>query len=67
LKDKVVKIYQIDEVSLSSNNTNKDEALSALEVLGFNRKIAEKVIGRLAKDTPDASVEALIKLALKNL
>lgn len=67
LKDKVVKIYQIDEVSLSSNNTNKDEALSALEVLGFNRKIAEKVIDRLAKDTPDASVEALIKLALKNL
>lgn len=67
LKDKVVKIYQIDEDSLSSNNTNKDEALSALEVLGFNRKIAEKVIDRLAKDTPDASVEALIKLALKNL
>lgn len=67
LKDKVVKIYQIDEVSLSSNNTNKDEALSALEVLGFNRKIAEKVIDRLAKDTPDTSVEALIKLALKNL
>lgn len=67
LKDKVVKIYQIDEVSLSSNNTNKDEALSALEVLGFNRKIAEKVVDRLAKDSPDASVEALIKLALKNL
>jgi Holliday junction DNA helicase RuvA len=67
LKEKVVKIYQIDEVSLSSNNTNKDEALSALEVLGFNRKIAEKVVDRLAKDSPDASVEALIKLALKNL
>ncbi|MFM2266540.1 MAG: Holliday junction helicase RuvA [Bacteroidota bacterium] len=67
LKEKVVKIYQFDEVSLSSNNTNKDEALSALEVLGFNRKIAEKVVDRLAKDSPDASVEALIKLALKNL
>jgi len=67
LKEKVVKIYQIDEVSLSSNNTNKDEALSALEVLGFNRKIAEKVVDRLAKDSPEASVEALIKLALKNL
>ena len=67
LKEKVVKIYQIDEVSLSSNNTNKDEALSALEVLGFNRKIAEKVVDRLSKDSPEASVEALIKLALKNL
>lgn len=67
LKDKVAKIYQIDDVFLVSNNTNKDEALSALEVLGFNRKIAEKVVDRLAKDSPDASVEALIKLALKNL
>ncbi|MDC1324848.1 Holliday junction branch migration protein RuvA, partial [Flavobacteriaceae bacterium] len=35
LKDKVLKIYDIDETSLSQNNTNKDEALSALEVLGF--------------------------------
>jgi len=32
LKDKILKIYNIDEVSLNSNNTNKDEALSALEV-----------------------------------
>lgn len=67
LKDKVAKIYQIDEVSSQANNTNKDEALSALEVLGFNKKMAEKVVDRLAKETPDASVEALIKLALKNL
>jgi Holliday junction DNA helicase RuvA len=67
LKDKVAKIYQIDEVSFSLNNTNKDEALSALEVLGFNKKMAEKVMDRLVKESPDASVEALIKLALKNL
>ena len=67
LEDKVAKIYQIDEVSFSLNNTNKDEALSALEVLGFNKKMAEKVMDRLVKESPDASVEALIKLALKNL
>ena len=35
LKDKVLKVYDIDEVSVNKNNTNKDEALSALEVLGF--------------------------------
>ncbi|MEN9324245.1 MAG: hypothetical protein RL699_2025 [Bacteroidota bacterium] len=67
LKDKVAKIYQIDDVFLVSNNTNKDEALSALEVLGFNRKMAEKVMDKLVKESPEASVEALIKLALKNL
>jgi Holliday junction DNA helicase RuvA len=67
LKDKVAKIYQIDDVFLASNNTNKDEALSALEVLGFNKKMAEKVMDKLVKESPEASVEALIKLALKNL
>lgn len=67
LKDKVLKLYDLDEVSLSQNNTNKDEALSALEVLGFVRKSAEKVMERMVKENPDASVEMLIKLALKNL
>jgi len=67
LKEKVLKIYDLDEVSISSNNTNKDEALSALEVLGFNKKLAEKVVERIVKDNPDATVESLIKQALKNL
>lgn len=67
LKDKVLKVYDLDEVSMAANNTNKDEALSALEVLGFNKKLAEKVVDRIAKDQPDASVESLIKQALKNL
>ena len=67
LKDKVLKLYDLDEVSLSQNNTNKDEALSALEVLGFVRKSAEKVMERMVRENPDASVEMLIKLALKNL
>lgn len=67
LKDKVLKVYDLDEVSMTTNNTNKDEALSALEVLGFNKKLAEKVVDRIAKDNPDASVESIIKQALKNL
>ena len=67
LKEKVLKIYDLDEVSIASNNTNKDEALSALEVLGFNKKLAEKVVDRIVKDNPDATVESLIKQALKNL
>lgn len=67
LKDKVLKLYDLDEVSISGDNTNKDEALSALEVLGFNRKLAEKVVEKVLKAEPGASVEAIIKLSLKNL
>ena len=67
LKDKVLKVYNLDDVSLTTYNTNKEEALSALEVLGFNRKNAEKVIEKIIKEFPNASVEDLIKQALKNL
>jgi holliday junction DNA helicase RuvA len=67
LKDKVLKLYDIDEVSSSSYNTNKEEALSALEVLGFNKKLAEKVVEKLVKEQPDMTVETIIKQALKNL
>jgi Holliday junction DNA helicase RuvA len=67
LKDKVLKIFDLNEVSITQNNTNKEEALSALEVLGFTRKQVDKVIGNILKETPDASVEKLIKQALKNL
>ena len=67
LKDKVLKIYGIDELSQVSHNTNKDEALSALDVLGFNKKQAEKVVDRILKATPDYQVEQIIKEALKNL
>ena len=67
LKDKVLKIYNLEEVAFSQSNTNKDEALSALEVLGFARKAAEKVVDKIVKENTDASVETIIKLALKNL
>jgi len=67
LKDKVLKLYDLDEVSMSQSNTNKDEALSALEVLGFNRKLAEKVVEKVLISDPQASVESIIKQALKNL
>ena len=67
LKEKVLKIYDLDEVSLSQSNTNRDEALSALEVLGFVRKASEKVVDKIVSNDPDATVESIIKQALKNL
>ena len=56
-----------DEVSVKESNTNKEEALSALEVLGFNKKQAEKALDKIVAAQPESSVEQLIKLALKNL
>ena len=67
LKEKVLKLYDLDEVSTGQYNTNKEETLCALEVLGFNRKLAERVVEKIVKDTPDATLETLIKQALKNL
>ena len=67
LKDKVIKVYGIEEVSAQKGNTNQDEALSALEVLGFNKKQAEKVVQRIVSQDPNAPGEEIIKEALKNL
>jgi Holliday junction DNA helicase RuvA len=67
LKDKILKVYDIDEVSINKNNTAKEEALSALEVLGFVRKQSERIIDKIITNNPDANVETIIKEALKNL
>ncbi len=67
LKEKMLKLYDIDEVSLVQNNTTRDEALSALEVLGFVRKTSEKVVEKIIKEEPESSLESIIKKALKIL
>ncbi|MFT4849821.1 MAG: Holliday junction DNA helicase RuvA [Sediminicola sp.] len=67
LKDKILKVYGLSGISANSSNTNKNEALSALETLGFARKQIEKVCDKIVMDDPLSSVEAIIKQALKNL
>ena len=68
LKDKVLKIYDIDDnISFQNNNTAKEEALSALEVLGINNKTSEKLVDKITLDNAEASIEFIIKEALKNL
>ncbi len=67
LKDKILKIYEFSEDLRVSNNTIKNEALSALEVLGFSRKKVDKIIQVILQDSPSISLEELIKKALKNL
>jgi len=67
LKDKMLNLADSEEIQVFSNNTIKEEALSALEVLGYSRKQSEKVIDNVIQSSPDSSVEALIKAALNKL
>ncbi len=67
LKDKILKVYAAEGISTSSSNTKRNEALSALETLGFVKKQAEKACDAVLKEQPQASVEEIIKQALKNL
>jgi len=67
LKDKVNEVASSSENLTFSNNTNRTEALSALETLGYSKKQVEKVVARIVKIEPEASVEYILKQALKNL
>ena len=67
LRDKVLKVYDIDEAFVDSNNTTREEALSALEVLGINKKSAGRLVDKIIKDNLDITVEEIIKETLKNI
>ncbi|MCH1558269.1 MAG: Holliday junction branch migration protein RuvA, partial [Flavobacteriaceae bacterium] len=48
-------------------NQNREEALSALEVLGYSRKLTSKVVDELINNDPEISVEKIIKNSLNKL
>ena len=68
LKDKMLKLQDFADAPISAVSTHKEEALAALEVLGFVRKQAEKVVDKIVQAAPESlSVEDIIKQALKSL
>ncbi len=68
LQDKLKKDGPGTLITVPVNYTVKDEALSALVMLGFAKNIAEKVIDNEIKRQPESlNIEQLIKAALKNL
>jgi holliday junction DNA helicase RuvA len=68
LKDKLAKYTGAKEISGILHNTSRDEALSALVMLGFNKTIAEKTIDHIQRTEGILiPVEHLIKQALKML
>jgi len=68
LQDKLKKDGPDTLIAMPANVTAKDEALSALVMLGFARNAAEKVLDQeINKNGGNLTVEQLIKFALKSL
>jgi holliday junction DNA helicase RuvA len=67
LKDKVGKHAGSGEIFAFADNTKREEALSALVMLGFAKSTVAKVIEKIARENKDLTVEEMIKMALKNL
>jgi Holliday junction DNA helicase RuvA len=67
LKDKLGKETAEQKIFTESNNTVKEEALSALVMLGFTRTASQKALEKIMASQADCKVETLIRLALKML
>jgi Holliday junction DNA helicase RuvA len=67
LKDKVGKQSGSGEIFAFADNTRRDEALSALVMLGFPKGAVSKVLEKIVREEKDLTVEEMIKRALKNL
>jgi Holliday junction DNA helicase RuvA len=73
LRDKIVALGIADEipaggsVAMPVNNAVKDEAVSALTMLGFSPAPSQKVVLAILQEQPDAPVEQVVKMALKQI
>jgi Holliday junction DNA helicase RuvA len=67
LKDKLGKHAVSGEIFTLTDNTNREEALSALVMLGFAKSAVAKVLDKIVREEKSLTVEDMIKRALKNL
>jgi Holliday junction DNA helicase RuvA len=67
LKDKVGKQAGSGEIFAFADNTKREEALSALVMLGFAKSAVSKVLDKIVREEKNLTVEEMIKKALKNL
>lgn len=66
LKDKVGKGIASDKIFKTGDSVVRNEALSALEMLGFNKKAVENSLDQIIAAQPGLTVEQLLKIALKS-
>lgn len=70
LKDKVLKLEGETFTTISSvsaQSQGREEAVAALLMLGFKKNLVDKAVVKILKQQPEASVEEIIKLSLKQL
>ena len=67
LKDKIAKLGISTNSSQSSYNTIREEALSALTMLGFSKNSVEKYIDKELQEDGSIEVEELVKRVLKKM
>lgn len=70
LKDKIIKLNVISDIDLPQQQVSgevREEAVSALVMLGFAASVSQKAVDGILKSQSDVTVEQLIKLALKNI
>jgi Holliday junction DNA helicase RuvA len=67
LKDKLGKQTGTGEIFAVADNTRRDEALSALVMLGFAKGAVSKILEKIVREEKNMTVEDMIKRALKNL
>ena len=73
LRDKIVALGIAEEIPAGGqmaapvNNQVKDEAVSALTMLGFSPAPTQKVVLQILQEQPDLPVEQVVKLALKQI
>ena len=68
LKDKVIKTIDAGELSDTKTQKNeKEDAMIALETLGFIRKKTEKIVQEIVQKNPQITLEQLIKQTLKKV
>ena len=73
LREKIVSLGIAEEIPTGGqiaapvNNQVKDEAVSALTMLGFAPAPSQKVVLAILQQQPDAPVEVVVKLALKQI
>ena len=67
LRDKVQAVIADAGIPAVSSNTNREEALSALVVLGYQTKSCVKILDELLAMDAEMSVERLIRNALNKL
>ncbi|MDG5800474.1 Holliday junction branch migration protein RuvA [Marinilabiliaceae bacterium ANBcel2] len=67
LKDKLGKEHADEKLFGKADNTMREEALSALVMLGFAKSASQKAVDKILQSNPDSRVEDIIKKALKML